>query len=241
MTQTEKIKLTINSLLISENEVLNIFENSIDCNNGRLITYFNQNSFNEYYSNKEFREVLQSKFEIFCDGKGMAFALKFLFAKKVDKFNATDLYMKMFDRLFNEKIPVYIIGGNFDEKDIIARTKNKVILAGYTNGYLGIRNVDSVITNIKNSDARIIGIGMGTPLQEIFASNISLELNNCIILCCGNFFNFHFGFSKRAPKYLINSGFEWMHRLILEPRKLWKRYIIGIPKFVFRVLIIKFS
>jgi len=236
MTQSEKIKLIINFLLISETEVINVFEKAIDNNTGKLITYFNQNSFNEYCSNKKFGEALQSNFEIFCDGKGMAFALKFLFGKKVDRFNATDLYTRLFERFFDERIPVYIIGGNYDEKTIRDISEDKVLLAGYTNGYLGTRNINSVIEKIKNSGARIIGIGMGSPLQEILASNISLELNNCVILCVGNFFNFYFGFSKRAPKFLRNSGFEWLYRLLSEPRKLWRRYILGIPLFIVRVL-----
>jgi len=236
MIQSRLNQLFINTIIISESEVIKIIQNEINRNNSKLITYFNQNSFNEYYSNRKFREILQSNFKIFCDGKGMAFALKFLFGKRADNFNATDLYTKLFERFFDERVPVYVIGGNYDEKIINDRAQNKLILAGYTDGYLGTKDLSSLIEKIKNSGARIIGIGMGSPLQEMLASDISLELNNCIILCVGNFFNFLFGFNKRAPRFLINSGFEWLYRLFSEPGKLWRRYIIGIPLFILRVL-----
>jgi exopolysaccharide biosynthesis WecB/TagA/CpsF family protein len=237
MNQFEKIKLFINSLIVYENEIIYIIEKAIDDNNSNLmITYFNQNSFNEYYSNRKFREILQSNFIIFCDGKGMAYAIKLLFGKRVDNFNATDLYTKLFEIFFDKRVPIYVIGGNYDKKILNDKAQNKLFLAGYTDGYFGTKDISSVIEKIKNSGARIIGIGMGSPLQEVLASNISSELNNCIILCVGNFFNFHFGFNQRAPKFLRNSGFEWLYRLYSEPGKLWRRYIIGIPLFILRIL-----
>jgi N-acetylglucosaminyldiphosphoundecaprenol N-acetyl-beta-D-mannosaminyltransferase len=241
MNQSSQNELFLKSLKVSEAEIIKSIQNAIANNAGKVITYFNQNSFNEYYANPKFREILQSGFEIFCDGKGMSLAVKILIGKKVDQFNATDLFTKIFDKLFEDKIPVYVIGSKYDPKSLKEKINQKIILAGYSNGFEDIEDQDLLVQKILQSNVRIIGIGMGTPKQEILASQISIKLGNCIILCVGNFFNFYLGFTKRAPFLLRNSGLEWVYRLIQEPGKLWKRYIIGIPQFLLRVIKYKFS
>lgn len=241
MNLSDRIKIFLNEVNVSDTEVLETIFDAIDDNTSRIVTYFNQNSFNEYYTNTEFRDALSSNFKCFIDGMGMSYAIEYLFGKKVDKFNATDLYTTLFDSFFKKGISTFIIGGNYNYAMLQQKLRDKVILSGYSDGYLDEQQIEPLIEKIRVSGAKVIGIGMGTPKQELLALRISSALNNSVILCVGNFFNFQSGITKRAPKYLINSGFEWIHRLIIEPKKLWKRYLIGIPKFIFRVLRIKFS
>jgi N-acetylglucosaminyldiphosphoundecaprenol N-acetyl-beta-D-mannosaminyltransferase len=82
-------------------------------------------------------------------------------------------------------------------------------------------------------------IGLGTPYQEYWLSSYSKEIDIPVQLCIGSGIEFLSGLNKRAPRILIKFGLEWLHRLIMEPKRLWKRYIIGIPLFTFKVLIIK--
>jgi N-acetylglucosaminyldiphosphoundecaprenol N-acetyl-beta-D-mannosaminyltransferase len=79
---------------------------------------------------------------------------------------------------------------------------------------------------------------MGVPLQEKIAFELSKRINGLQIICVGNFLEFYFGTIKRAPKFLHNSGFEWIFRLLTEPRRLWKRYLIGIPVFIARIILL---
>jgi N-acetylglucosaminyldiphosphoundecaprenol N-acetyl-beta-D-mannosaminyltransferase len=230
----------LEQLHTSEGTVLTEIKGSIHNKDLKKITYFNQNTFNKCYSNPELRKVLRSDFEIFCDGRGMAFALRFLFGKKVEKFNATDLYTKVFNKFYEEQQTVYLIGGNYNPELISEYTRARIFLSGYSNGYDNVQNLEFLIQKIKQSNSNIIGIGMGTPKQEILAYQISLKLENCIILCVGNFFNFYFGLTRRAPDFLRNSGFEWMYRLFTEPFRLWKRYVVGIPLFIFRIIKYKY-
>ena len=241
MNQFQKIKTFLYSIEVSESVVRKSINDAVDCEKGILVTYINQNSFNEYYTNTEFRDALSLNFKCFSDGKGMSYAIEYLFGKKVDKFNATDLYTDLFDSFFKKGISTFIIGGNYNYEMLQQKLHDKIILSGYSDGYFNEQQIEQLIEKIKVSGAKVIGIGMGTPKQELLALRISSALKNSIILCVGNFINFQSGLTKRAPKYLINSGFEWIHRLFIEPKKLWKRYIIGIPKFIFRVLSIKFS
>jgi len=241
MKQLQQDDFFFKSIKVSEAEIVFSIKESINSGGGKLVTYFNQNSFNEYHRNAKFRQALMGNFDVFSDGRGMSFALTILFGKKVEKFNATDLYFKLFNNFFSEKIPVYMIGGNFDINFLKERSIKKMILVGYSNGYSETKDIDKLIEKIESSGSRIIGIGMGTPLQEVLAREISLRLKNCIILCVGNFFNFYLGETKNAPVIIRNSGLEWIYRLIREPRKLWKRYLIGIPLFIVRIFKYKFS
>lgn len=233
-------KLFLQTIKTSEEEIINDIEKSIVDNSGKLITYFNQNSFNEFCSNSEFNNLIQSSFEVFVDGTGMKFMLRFLFDRNYPRFNATDLFSKLFKKLSEKKAPVYIIGGNYDLK-IIEKLQNDISLAGYSNGYFPESEVDSVIEKIRLSGAKVIGLGLGTTKQELLAFRISQQLKNSVILCVGNFFNFYLGVTKRAPAILRHIGLEWLYRLYVEPNKLWKRYLIGIPLFIFRSIKYKLS
>ena len=77
---------------------------------------------------------------------------------------------------------------------------------------------------------------MGAPKQELFTYKLSKSTNTNVYLCVGNFFEFYLGTVKRIPKKFRNNGLEWFYRLFHEPKRLWKRYFIGIPLFIFRVI-----
>ncbi len=232
-------KLFLQTIKVSEDEIINDVEKSIAKNSVKLFTYFNQNSFNEFYSNPEFNNFIQSSFEVFVDGTGMKFMFDFLFDRTYQKFNATDLYSKLFKKFSAKKIPVYIIGGNYDLKTT-EKLRNDMFLVGYSNGYFSDIEFESILEKIKLSGAKVIGLGLGTPKQEILAIRISQQLKNSVILCVGNFFNFYLGVTERAPAFLRNTGLEWIYRLYVEPGHLWKRYLTGIPLFVFRAIKYKF-
>ncbi|MCH7517195.1 MAG: WecB/TagA/CpsF family glycosyltransferase [Bacteroidetes bacterium] len=92
------------------------------------------------------------------------------------------------------------------------------------------------MNDINSSSCKVIIIGMGVPRQELLAFNISKRAKVILIICVGNFLEFYFGTKKRIPKIFRNTGVEWLYRLISEPRRLWKRYLVGIPIFLFRIL-----
>jgi exopolysaccharide biosynthesis WecB/TagA/CpsF family protein len=66
-------------------------------------------------------------------------------------------------------------------------------------------------------------------------------LGGKVIICVGNFFEYYFGTKSRAPVVFRKAGFEWAFRMASEPGRLWSRYLIGIPKFIYRAFRIKLS
>jgi N-acetylglucosaminyldiphosphoundecaprenol N-acetyl-beta-D-mannosaminyltransferase len=85
---------------------------------------------------------------------------------------------------------------------------------------------------INSSGANVVWIGLSTPKQEIFASELSKYINVNYIITVGAVFDFFTGNLQRAPKWIQNFGFEWLYRLCKEPRRLFKRYAEIVPMFI---------
>ncbi len=209
----------------------------------QIISYFDQRCFNLYYDNNYYSKLLnRSKFTFYADGTGLRFAIKFLLKKNINVFNSSDFNESLFKKFISKSTPLFILGGDFDSSWIQQKaTKKGINLAGYHHGYFDDLEFPDIKNNIKANKSRIIVIGMGIPRQEIIADKLKDIDGVDIILCVGNFLEFYFGTVKRAPQLLRNSGLEWVHRLLIEPKRLWKRYLLGIPVFIYRILIIKLS
>lgn len=229
----------IDKLLLNENEIIDLLFYQLTEKIGLNLTYFNQHSFNIVYSDKEFKRILENDFFIYSDGMGILLLIKYLKRTILDKFNATDLNERFLDLFESKQVSYFFIGGDFEDFVISNFMKNKKYYRGYQKGY----DIDekNMIKSIIDSDASVIFIGMGVPTQEKLAHALSQNLDNKIFICVGNFLEFYFGTVKRAPKFLRNSGFEWVYRIITEPIRLWKRYIIGIPLFLLRALKLKLA
>lgn len=234
--------MILDRLYKNETDVLYLIEKSLQNRNSLLLTYFNQHCFNIYSSNKEYKNILEEKFEIFLDGIGIFWTLKLFGYRNIEKFNATDLNERLLDFFSKLGTRIYLIGGMFDEKFLNDKLiKKNINLAGYNNGFFNDQNIDLIINKINNTSAEVIIIGMGVPKQEIFAERISESVKCKIIICVGNFFEFYFETKKRAHVFFRNMRLEWLFRLYTEPNRLWKRYLIGIPLFFYNVLKMKLS
>jgi N-acetylglucosaminyldiphosphoundecaprenol N-acetyl-beta-D-mannosaminyltransferase len=89
-----------------------------------------------------------------------------------------------------------------------------------------------MIEEINSFSPNVLFIGMTAPKQEKWAfSNIN-KLNVGHVCCIGAVFDYYAGTMKRAPKWMIDNGFEWVYRLISEPRRMWRRYLINNFKFI---------
>ncbi len=88
------------------------------------------------------------------------------------------------------------------------------------------------VDRINASGADIVWVGLGAPKQERWMVEFRPLLNAAVLIGVGAAFNFHSGDVKRAPVQMQRAGLEWAYRLSQEPGRLWKRYAVGIPKFV---------
>jgi N-acetylglucosaminyldiphosphoundecaprenol N-acetyl-beta-D-mannosaminyltransferase len=232
--------IVFNKLLSRKEEVLEKIFGFTEQNTSLLITYFNQHCFNTYFKNDHYRKLIEENFIIYSDGAGIYFSLKFLFKKEVKRTDATNINYSVIDELIKNKEPIFIVGGRYDEAFLHKiLTEKGINLAGYGHGFPSSKERIDLVEKICKHEARFVLVGMGVPKQEYFAHEISESSFNKIIICVGNFLEFYLGTVKRAPVIFQKLGLEWFFRILTEPKRLWRRYIFGIPEFIYRVIKLK--
>jgi len=229
--------MIFNKIIKNEIELKDIIKRSFNQNSNLLLTYFNQNCYNHYISHSNYNELIDKRFTVYLDGIGIYFALKYLGYELVEKFNASDFNFNLFELFAAESKRIFLIGGDFSEKNIFKKTKTDCInVVGYSSGFFEYRDYDNLVKSIRSTAPNVVIIGMGVPKQEFLAVELSKSITVDEIICVGNFLEFYFGTKPRIPKLLRNLGIEWLFRLISEPKKLWKRYLLGIPKFIANII-----
>lgn len=101
---------------------------------------------------------------------------------------------------------------------------------------LGDDDLDQTAARVASADANIIWVGLGTPNQDYIVPRLAKRMN-IVIVPVGAAFDFWAGNVRPAPTWLHGSGLEWAHRLATEPRRLWRRYVFGNPRFVYSAAI----
>ncbi|MGE5497026.1 MAG: WecB/TagA/CpsF family glycosyltransferase [Syntrophothermus sp.] len=221
-------------ILIKENLVLQKISEYLNTGRGGNVTYFGAHSFNVFYDEPDYRDTIQNHFDIYTDGIGIYWLLKYIFKYDVEKFNASDLNDKIFQFLADTKTKTLIIGGRFDHNLVAGKLASQGIDGIYADGYDDVKDLSSISRKIKESEAKVVILGMGVPLQEKMALQLSRLDPHRIYICVGGFLEFYFGTVPRIPRPFRNLGVEWIFRIITEPRRLWKRYFVGVPLFLFR-------
>lgn len=95
---------------------------------------------------------------------------------------------------------------------------------------------DAVVADIRASGADIVWVGIGTPKQDYWVGEFRALLDTPVLVAVGAAFNFHAGTVRQAPRWMMRNGLEWLFRLVVEPKRLWRRYLVGNPRFVALVL-----
>jgi N-acetylglucosaminyldiphosphoundecaprenol N-acetyl-beta-D-mannosaminyltransferase len=95
---------------------------------------------------------------------------------------------------------------------------------------------EQITQTINEADPDIIWIGLSTPKQERWMAQHVARLTAPVLIGVGAAFDFHSGLKKQAPRWMQRSGLEWFFRLVTEPRRLWRRYLVNNPLFVLLVL-----
>ncbi|WP_076862737.1 WecB/TagA/CpsF family glycosyltransferase [Bradyrhizobium mercantei] len=109
-------------------------------------------------------------------------------------------------------------------------------IAGFRNGYFGPDEHEAIVDEIRASGAHILFIGLPSPFKEVWSERHRDRLQVPIILGVGGSFDVLAGFIRRAPRLFQSFGLEWFWRLMMEPRKLWRRYLSTNSEFIWLAL-----
>ncbi len=191
----------------------------------------------------EFRNVYQSTDLITADGAPLLWAGKFLGTPIEEKISGSDLLPKIFKLAHEKKWKLFFMGGREGAADLAL--KNLRDQFGDVDVMtdcppFGFEKDDAInnalIEKVNNFQPNILLVGLGAPKQEKWIHNNKPQLQfNCAI-GIGVSFEFEAGMVKRAPKWMQKIGMEWSWRIIQEPKRLWKRYIIDDMPFFWLLL-----
>lgn len=211
-------------------------------NNKLLINTLNAHSFNIAQTDKVYAKALYSCDVLLPDGISVVLAMRLLYGKQLEKIAGADLFFYEMDRLNKMKGKCFFLGSNIETlKRITIQAKKHyphVKIESYSPPYKAeFNNSDNqqMLTEINNYKPDVLFIGMTAPKQEKWAYEHYHKLEVGHVCSIGAVFDFFAGTVSRSPQWMINAGFEWLYRLLREPRRMWRRYIIGNTKFVYNV------
>jgi len=179
------------------------------------------------------------------DGQAVVWAAKFLNKPAKERVSGIDLMVNLVEMASNHNYKVYLLGAKEEVvsklSQIYTEKYGENLIAGYRNGYFSNEDEHLVINDIVATKPDMLFVAISSPKKENFLYKYRNKLENVsFIMGVGGSFDVLAGYTKRAPLWMQNLGFEWFYRLIQEPKRMWKRYLIGNPKFIFLVLKEKF-
>ena len=175
-----------------------------------------------------------------ADGMSIVWASRLLGQPLKQRVTGIDLFERLVERAAERGWSVYFLGAREESVSRMAEgfTKSRPTLriAGWRNGYFDPSQSESVAEAIRASKADLLFVAMGSPVQELWiASNLG-RTGVSFAMGVGGSFDHVSGVARRAPGWMQRAGLEWLYRLIREPRRLWRRYLIGNAVFVWLIL-----
>lgn len=171
---------------------------------------------------------------IIPDGVGTVLASKIVKNPVTEKIAGIEVVKQVLKKANEEKKSIYLVGA---EQEIVEECVRKIkeefpnlIIAGYHNGFFDMNNCDELVNDIIEKSPYAVFAAMGSPRQEIFIDKIMPYVNAKIFMGVGGVFDIFAGKLKRAPKWMINMGLEWLYRVAKEPVRI--KRLTSIPKFL---------
>lgn len=172
------------------------------------------------------------------DGIAVRLALHARGAGRPAPVNATDFHHALLDDCLRSGKRVFLLGGSAAAAAAlpgILRTRFPGCVVEAHHGQIGIHDV-AALEAIRTYAPDVLFLGMGSPLQFEWIEHHLLNLQIPLTVATGNFLEFLAGTRPRAPRWMRTTGLEWLHRLLHEPARLWRRYLFGIPRFAFLII-----
>ena len=198
--------------------------------------FINANCINILRNSAQYRKAIKETDVLLPDGIGIRIAGKLCRTRDIPNLNGTDLFPHLCRHAVRYGQSIFVLGGRPGIAQLamqtIQATTPGLICAGTRDGYFGHENQDALIAEINASGASILLVGMGVPSQEIWIAQNRHKLDVPLILGVGGLFDYYSGRIARAPQWVRAFSLEWCWRLMLEPRRLGWRYLVGNGQFL---------
>jgi len=171
-----------------------------------------------------------------ADGMSVVWALRASGQPTPERVAGVDLMARLLKAASKHGLRVYFLGAKPEVVTaLVERSRAQypgLEIAGFRDGYFGPDDHLQIVEDIRASGAHLLFVGMPTPFKETWCELHRGRLQVPVIIGVGGSFDVLAGFIKRAPRWFQAMGLEWLWRLLMEPRKLWKRYLITNSEFI---------
>ena len=195
--------------------------------------------------NEDVRRAIENAELINMDGMSMVFAYEILYGKKFPRVTGCDLFIFLLSKLERNNKTAYFLGATQETLDalvkVVSLRYNKTIIAGARNGYFKRSDWEDIIDSVNRSGADFLFVGTPSPQKEEFLNFAKSKLmNGMVLMGVGGSFDVVAGKVQRAPVWMQRWSLEWLYRILQEPRRMWKRYLVTNTRFLLFLLVAKY-
>lgn len=190
-------------------------------------------------NSEELQRAHNRAFLVTPDGMPLVWALKAAGHKTADRVYGPDLMLALVDKGRERGLRHFLYGTTPDVLEklrtrLVAAFPGAEIVGTYSPPFRALSEAETeeVAATINATRADIVWVGLSTPKQELWMSEMRPALDASMLIGVGAAFDFHAGVKKQAPRFIQRSGFEWLFRLASEPRRLFARYAVVVPTFL---------
>lgn len=187
----------------------------------------------------ELRAIINNCELINIDGQAVVWAAKLLGIPVPERVTGVDLMFRLLDLAEQRQYRIFILGA---EEHILMKALHNlrmdhpaIQIAGYHHGYYRADEEQQLIQQIAQSRADMLFVAMPSPKKEFWLHRHMNDLNVPFCMGVGGSIDILAGHTRRAPLWMQKLGLEWCYRFLQEPRRMWKRYLVGNARFVFLV------
>lgn len=225
---------------LSKQEAITLIEDLINENNSLThpIYIVNAHTLNLAAEQPDYHTILSRGHMVFGDGTGIRWAARQRKVRMKDNLVGTDLLPELFTATAGFGYRYFLLGADRQTIKRAAKSCQESYpgweLAGYSQGYLSNDETVEVISKINSVRPHLLLVGMGNPKQELWIHQNKDQLQVPVVIGVGGLFDHWAGNLERAPVWVRKIGYEWFQLLLQQPHK-WRRYLLGNPKFLFRM------
>ena len=208
----------------------------------RKVMYVNAHVVNQSRVTPGLAEALRRADLVYCDGYGVRLAARVMNRPMPHRMTGADWIWGLARLCEVAGHPLYLVGSEPPlAREAAGRLKQfypQLDVAGTHHGFFDLDSPhnERVLEHIAGHRPRIVLVGMGTPKQELWVDRYADRLDGAVVWTVGSLFDYVSGHMPRAPRWLADNGLEWIFRLAIEPQRMWRRYLLGNPAFLHRVL-----
>lgn len=203
------------------------------------VAFVNPDCLNIAWGHAEYRAALLAAERVLPDGIGIHIGCRMQGVALRENVNGTDLFPLLCAAAAEQGRSLYLLGARPGIGQAAAENMQRrysgLRIAGTRDGYFAPAEVRDVVEAINASGADILLVAFGAPRQDLWLQEHRDALRPAVRMGVGGLFDFYSGRIPRAPVWMREIGLEWAYRLLQEPGRMWRRYLIGNPLFLYRV------